>query len=480
MNLSMVLYMLGRVFLFEGGLLLLPLAVSFGYGEFVSANGFMLTIFLCLLLGGLLSFKKPQNSVFYLKEGLVITGISWLCISILGAIPFLYTGAIPDPVDALFETVSGFSTTGASILTEVESLPKSILFWRSFTHWIGGMGVLVFLLMITPLKGGSHANLMKAESTGPQVGKLVSKTQSTAGILYGIYIAFTILEIIFLLCGGMSVFDAITTAFGTAGTGGFGIKNDSMAGFSPYIQTVVAVFMILFGVNFTFYFLLLWRKTKKAFFMEEVRCYFIIILVAVALISWNTFSMYDNLGTTVRHALFQVGSIITTTGFATTDFNLWPELSKTILVILMFIGACAGSTGGGIKISRFVILFKTVRKEIRTFLHPSQIGKVSVDGKIIPHEVVRSVNVFMITYIFLFVGSALLISLDNFDGITNFTSVVATLSNIGPGLSAIGPMGNYAQFSVLSKLVFIFDMLAGRLELFPILMLFTRDTWRKF
>ncbi len=480
MNISMVLYLLGKVFLCEGALMILPAAVSLGYRENNVMNAFLITIAICLLFGVLLSIKKPKNNVFYLKEGFVITGISWLGISILGAIPFILTGCIPDPIDALFETVSGFSTTGASILSEVESLPKGILFWRSFTHWIGGMGVLVFLLMITPLKGGSHTNLMKAESPGPQVEKLVSKTQSTAGILYGIYIVLTVCEVIFLLLGDMSLFDAVTTAFGTAGTGGFGIKNDSLASYSPYIQTVVAVFMILFGINFTFYFLALWRKTKKAFLMEEVHWYFLIILIAVTIITWNTFSMYDSLATTIRHALFQVGAIITTTGFATTDFNVWPELSRTILVILMFVGACAGSTGGGIKVSRFLILFKTVRKEIRTFLHPSQIGKIAIDGKIVPHEVVRSVNVFIITYILMFAISILIISLDNFDAITNFTAVTSTLNNIGPGLSMVGPMGNYAAFSGLSKLVMVFNMLAGRLELFPILLLFTRETWRKF
>jgi len=390
------------------------------------------------------------------------------------------TKTIPNPTDALFEVVSGFTTTGASVVSDIEAFPKGLAFWRSFTHWIGGMGVLVFLLMITPLKGGSHTNLMKAESPGPQVEQLVSKTPSTAGILYGIYIALTAIQLFLLLLGDMPFFDAITTTFGTAGTGGFGIKNDSIAGYSPYIQNVVSIFMILYGVNFTFYFLLLWNKAKKAVLMEEVRWYFIIIIAAITLISFNIFPIYGNISTTIRYALFQVGSIITTTGYSTCDFNLWPELSKTILVILMFVGACAGSTGGGIKVSRFVILCKTVRKEIHTFLHPSQVGKIAVDGKTVPHETVRSINVYIVTYILLYALSVLLISFDNFDSITNFTAVAATLNNIGPGLSMVGPMGNFSVFSDFSKLVLIFDMLAGRLELFPILLLFTRQTWRKF
>ncbi len=480
MNFSMILFLLGRVFLCEGALLLLPTIVSFGYKEYPTVNAFLITIGICLLLGILFSAKKPKNNVFHLKEGFVVTGFTWIFISILGAIPFVLTGVIPNPIDAMFEVVSGFTTTGSSILTDVEILPKGLIFWRSFTHWIGGMGVLVFLLMVTPLKGGSHANIMKAESPGPQVEKLVSKTQSTAGILYGIYISMTLVQIVLLLLGNMPWFDAVTVTFGTAGTGGFGIKNDSMASYSPYIQNVVSIFMILFGINFSFYFLLLLRKVKKAFLMEEVRWYLMIILIAIGLIAWNTFDFYQSFEETFRHALFQVGSIITTTGYSTTDFNLWSEFSKTILVILMFIGACAGSTGGGMKVSRFVLLFKTIKKEIRTFLHPSQIGKISVDGKVIPHEVIRSVNVYLITYFVIFAASLLLISLNNLDAVTNFTAITTTFNNIGPGLSLVGPLGNFSMFSNFSKIILIFDMLAGRLELFPILLLFSKETWRKF
>lgn len=480
MNVSMVFYLLGRVLLCEGALLVLPTAVSLYYGEYRALYAFLITIALCVTLGLLLSWRKPKKNVFYLREGFVITSLSWVIISIMGAIPFLLTGAIPNPIDALFETVSGFTTTGASILSDVEALPKSLIFWRSFTHWIGGMGVLVFLLIITPLKGGYNANLMKAESPGPQVEKLVPKTRSTAGILYGIYIVLTLCQIFLLLIGHMSPFDAITTSFGTAGTGGFGIKNDSMAGYSTYIQNVVAIFMILFGVNFTFYFLLLCRKAKRAFAMEEVRWYFIIILAAILIIAWNTMEFYGSGWSALQQALFQVGSIITTTGFSTTDFNLWPQVSKTVLVMLMFVGACAGSTGGGIKVSRFVILFKSVRKEIWHYLHPNSVEKISMEGKPVPHEVVRSINVFMVAYVLLFSLSVLLIGFDNHDLTTNFTAIAATLNNIGPGLELVGPMGNFSVFSPGSKLVLIFDMLAGRLELFPLLLLFSRETWRKF
>lgn len=480
MNISMVFYLLGRVLLCEGSLMGLPLAVALYYKEFSSVNAFLITIFICVVFGMLFSCRKPKSNVFYLREGFVITALSWICISIVGAIPFLITGAIQNPFDALFEIVSGFTTTGSSILTNVEALPKGLMFWRSFTHWIGGMGVLVFLLVIVPLKGGSNANLMKAESPGPQVEKLVPKTRSTAGILYGIYVCLTLLQIVLLLVGKMPLFEAVTTAFGTAGTGGFGIKCDSMAGYSSYIQNVVSVFMILFGVNFTFYFLILCRKPKRALAMEEVRWYLLIIAVAVAIITWNTFDLYHSFGTTLKHALFQVASIITTTGFATTDFNLWPQVSKTILVVLMFIGACAGSTGGGIKVSRILILSKTVRKESAHFLHPSGIRKVMLDRKPVSHEVVRSVNVFMVAYLLLFVASVFLISFDNFDFTTTFTAVTTTLNNIGPGLELVGPLGNFSGFSNFSKLVLTFDMLAGRLELFPLLLLFHRDTWRKF
>ena len=479
MNLSMVVYLLGWILLCEGALLLLPAVVSAIYVE--SAVWALLgTAALCGLLGGALVHWKPKNRVFYLRDGFIVTAFSWIVISVMGALPFLLTGAIANPIDAVFETVSGFTTTGASILSDVECLPKGILFWRSFTHWIGGMGVLVFLLTLLPLTGGSHVNLMKAESPGPQVEKLVPSVQSTAKILYGIYLGLTVLEIIFLLAGRMSLFDALTTTFGTAGTGGFGVRNNSIAGYSTYIQIVVTVFMVLFGVNFSFYFLILIRRAKRAFAMEEVRWYLIIILVSIAAITWNIRGMYESAAIALRDAAFQVGSIITTTGFSTADFDLWPSASKTILVILMFIGACAGSTGGGIKVSRIVVLFKTIRKELRHVLHPQSISVTSMDGKTVPHEVLRSINVFMVSYFLIFAVSTLLISFDEFDLVTNFTAVAATLNNIGPGLALVGPTQNFSLFSGFSKLILIFDMLAGRLEIFPMMLLFNKDTWRRF
>ncbi|WP_077534790.1 TrkH family potassium uptake protein [Massiliimalia massiliensis] len=479
MNLCMIVYILGWILLCEGALLVLPLMVSVYYAE-PTWHAFLITIAICLALGALLVHRKPRNRVFYLREGFVSTALSWIVISIMGALPFLLTGAISDPIDALFETVSGFTTTGASILSDVEALPKSLLFWRSFTHWIGGMGVLVFLLTLLPLTGGSHVNLMKAESPGPQVEKLVPKVQSTAKILYSIYIVLTAIQILLLLAGGMPLFDAVTTSFGTAGTGGFGIKNDSMAGYSAYIQNVVTIFMILFGMNFNFYFLLLLRKFKRAFLLEEIRWYLLIIAVSILIITLNISDRYESLGHAFQQAAFQVSSIITTTGFATTDFSLWPQVSRTILVMLMLVGACAGSTGGGFKVSRFIILLKTVRKELHHFLHPQSIGKITINGKIVPHEVVRSVNVFMVTYVLIFAFSILLIGFDDHDLITNFTAVSATLNNIGPGLELVGPTQNFGIFSGGAKIVLIFDMLAGRLELFPLLLLFTRETWRKF
>lgn len=479
MNRSMIPYILGWVLLCEGALMLLPAAVAVYYGE-RAVWAFVITIVFCALTGGLLICRKPQDRVFYLRDGFVVTALCWILISLVGAVPFLLSGSVSHPVDALFETVSGFTTTGASILPEVESLPRGVLFWRSLTHWIGGMGVLVFLLTLLPLTGGSHVNLMKAESPGPQVEKLVPSVQSTAKILYCIYIALTLIQIVLLLAGGMPLFDSLTISFGTAGTGGFGVKNDSMASYSPYLQNVCTVFMILFGVNFNFYFLLLFRRGKRAFEMEEVRWYFAIILISIVIITCNIRGMYDTLRHALRDAAFQVGSIITTTGYSTTDFDLWPGASKTILVTLMLIGACAGSTGGGFKVSRLVVLCKTIRKEMRQVLHPKSVGVTLMDGKPVPHEVLRSINVFMVAYFLIFAASTFLISFDEFDLVTNFTAVAATLNNIGPGLAAVGPARSFALFSPGAKLVLIFDMLAGRLELLPMLILFGKETWKRF
>lgn len=480
MNYAIVFRLLSYILLCESALLMLPAATSAIYGEWSVLGAFLITAALCVVFGLLLRLAKPTSKVFYMREGFATTALSWIVISIMGAVPFVLTGCIPDPIDALFETVSGFTTTGASILPAVEGLPRGILLWRSFTHWIGGMGVLVFLLTLLPLTGGSHVNLMKAESPGPQVDKLVPKVQSTAKLLYGIYLALTLAQLVFLMAGGMPLFDSLLTAFGTAGTGGFGFKNDSFAQFSPYIQWVVTIFMILFGVNFNFYFLLLLRRFRRAVSSEEVRAYLGIILVSIGIITLNIRSMYSGLGEALRHAAFQVGSIITTTGFSSCDFDLWPTLSKQLLVLLMFVGACAGSTGGGMKVSRILIFRKTVGKELKQAMHPQVVAPVRMDGKLLSHETIRTTNVYLCAYLFILVASIMLISLDGFDMVTSFTAVAATLNNIGPGLSQVGPMMNFAGFSNPAKLVLIFDMLAGRLELFPMLVLFLPSAWRKF
>ena len=479
MNKSIILYIIGWILMLEAAFLLLPLVTAVIYQE-SAGFAFLITILLCLAVGLILTHKKPKHKIFYLKESYITVSLSWIVLSIAGALPFLISGAISNPIDALFETVSGFTTTGASILSDVEAMPNCILMWRSFTHWIGGMGVLVFLLILLPMTGGSRMNLMKAESPGPSVSRLVPKVKSSARILYGIYIILTVLEFVFLLLGRMPLFDALNTAFATAGTGGFGIKGDSIAGYSPYIQVTITVFMILFGVNFNAYFLILQKKWRQAFSNSEVLCYLGIIAISIALITFNIRSLYSGIGESLRHAAFQVGSIITTTGFATADFNQWPGLSCTILVILMFVGACAGSTGGGIKVSRFIILIKSIRKELNQHLHPRAVSKIAIDGKLVEHEVIRATNVFLITYLMIFAFSILLVSIDNHDLITNFTAVAATLNNIGPGLSLVGPTENFAFFSGGVKLVLIFDMLAGRLEIFPVLLLFMRQTWKKF
>ena len=478
MNRSIIQYILGYVLMIEGVLFLIPCLTALIYLE---TEGFcyLAVALICILIGWIMRRKKPANNVFYLKEGCVTTALSWIFLSFFGCLPFVFTGEIPFLPDALFETISGFTTTGASILSDVEALSHCSIIWRSFTHWIGGMGVLVFLLAIIPMSGGSHINLMRAESPGPSVGKLVPKVKSTAQILYIIYFTMTAIEFIFLLLGRMPVFDAINTSFGTAGTGGFGIKNDSMASYSPYIKWVVTIFMILFGVNFNAYYLILFKQFKKAIKMEEVKCYFMIILASTLVIFINIVKTYTNVFKAFTDAAFQVGSIITTTGYSTTDFDLWPGTSKTILVMLMFVGACAGSTGGGIKVSRFLIMFKTVVKELRSYIHPKSIQKIKMDDKPVPHEVVRSVNVYGITFITIFTASIFLLSLDGKDLITNFTAVATTLNNIGPGLNLVGPTRNFDLFSPFAKFVLMFDMLAGRLELFPLLILFHPTIWKE-
>ena len=480
MNYSMIFFIIGWVFIIEAALMAPSALVAVLYSE-RSIWAFAAAIGLCLLLGVPLVRKQPANKVFYAKEGCVTVALSWIVMSLMGALPFVFSGVIPSIVDAMFETVSGFTTTGASILKDVEVLPRCMLFWRSFTHWIGGMGVLVFLLCLLPMSGGGYSmNLMKAESPGPSVSKLVPKVRSTAKLLYGLYVALSLLELALLLLGSMPLFDALCTTFGTAGTGGFGIKNSSIGEYSAYIQSIVTIFMILFGINFNVYFLLYMRKPKEALRCEEAGWYLAIIAVSTLIITVFIRNSFPDLVTAFRHAAFQVGSIITTTGFSTVDFNVWPAVPRAILVLLMFIGACAGSTGGGIKVSRIVLLFRTMTREIGQIIHPHMVKKLKFEGRVVGQEVLRSVNDFMVAYVLIFAVSTLFVCLDGFDLVTSFTAVAATLNNIGPGLEMVGPIGNFSCFSDLSKIVLIFDMLAGRLEIFPLLVLFFRDTWKKF
>lgn len=479
MNYRIISSILGHVIMLESVLMLPSCLVGFLYGEKEDALIYLAVAVFCLLLGLIIRIPKPKSRTFYAKEGFITVSLSWIVMSLLGALPFYLSGDIPSYTDALFEIISGFTTTGSSILTNVEALSHCNLFWRSFTHWIGGMGVLVFILAIMPMSGGSTMNLMKAESPGPSVGKLVPKMQQTAFLLYAIYFAMTIIEIILLLLGGMPLFDSLCHAFGTAGTGGFGIKNDSIAGYSTYLQNVITIFMFLFGVNFTFYYYLLIRKVKNAFNLEEVRWYFGIFAGAVLLISINLATNGAPFLHSIQQAAFQVASVMTTTGYATTDFNLWPQFSRMIMVGVMFIGACAGSTGGGIKVSRIMIYIKQVKKELMQQIHPRQISVIKMDGKGIDHPTIRSCNVFLMAYILIYAISLLLISMNGFDFTTSFTAVAATLNNIGPGLDMVGPCGSFAEFSDFSKYILMFDMLAGRLEILPMLILFHPATWRK-
>ena len=476
MNSSIVRYILGHVLKIEAALMVIPVIVGVIYRE-KAISAFLITMALCAVCGILMTIKKPANTVFYLKEGCVTTALSWILMSIFGCLPFFISREIPSFTDALFETISGFTTTGASILSEVEGLSQSIMFWRCFTHWIGGMGVLVFLLAVIPLTGGSNINLMKAESPGPSVGKLVPKIRYTARILYIIYFGMTVLQTILLLFGGMTFLDALNTAMGTAGTGGFGIRNDSFTSFSPYIQWVVTIFMILFGVNFNAYYLIVLRQFKKAVKVEEVRCYFGIILAATAIIFVNIYRSVGAVELTLRQSMFQVASIITTTGFSSVDFDMWPSLSKSVLVVLMFVGACAGSTGGGIKVSRLVVFLKAIKSEVMSITHPRSVQKVQTDGRPLSNDAVRRVLCYLGAYVIIVLASILLISLDGKDMTTNLTAVMATFNNIGPGLNLVGPTSNFGDYSVFSKIVLMFDMLVGRLEIFPLLILFAPGLW---
>ncbi|MFR6119314.1 MAG: TrkH family potassium uptake protein, partial [[Clostridium] scindens] len=439
-------------------------------------SGILIVIYL------LVGMKKPEKRTIYGKEGMVIVASAWILWSLFGALPFTLSGSIPSYLDAFFETVSGFTTTGSSILTDVEALPQGMLFWRSFTHWIGGMGVLVFVMVLTTLDKRNSMYLMRAEVPGPEKDKLVPRTMSTARILYGMYLGLTLIEVILLLLGGMNMFDSLIHAFGTAGTGGFSNYAASVGHFdSAYIDGVISIFMILFGINFNLYFFLLIRDFKPVWKNEELRAYLGIILAAVAVITLNISGQYPNPLKAFRYALFQVASIITTTGYATADYNAWPMLSQCILLMLMVIGACASSTGGGIKVSRFLMVLKCIKREIKQMVHPKSISIIRVNDKKVGADVLRSLYVYLMAYAGIVVGSVLLVSIDNLDFGTTFSSVLATLNNIGPGIADVGPVGNFAEFSPLSKIVFCFDMLAGRLEIFPFLMLFTASAWnRKF
>ena len=479
MNRKMIRYIVGSLLVIEAALLLLPAVCACFYREWKQLAIFLGVAAVSLGIGLALRLRKPENTRFYATEGYMSVALCWIIMSIMGAAPLLLSGYYDNPVDALFETVSGFTTTGATILTDVEVLPHAVLLWRSLTHWIGGMGVLVFILAILPVSGASSMHLMKAESPGPSVGKLVPKIRSTAAILYALYIVMTIAEICALYIAGASLFEAVNLACSTAGTGGFGMVNSSCGDYSAPIRIIITVFMILFGVNFNVYFLLYSGNIRDAFRCEEVRYYFGIVLFSSLVICLNIRSFYAGTGEAYLQSIFQVGSIITTTGFSTADFNTWPELSKAILVLLMFIGACAGSTGGGMKVSRVIVMVKTIGKELSNITHPRVVRKIHLEGKPIEHEVLRSVNVFVMAYLCIFAASLLLVSLDENSFTTNFTAVAATINNIGPGLEMVGPMGNFAAFSNLSKLVFVFDMLAGRLELFPMLILCTPGMWRK-
>lgn len=481
MNYKMIGRFISLTLAIEAAFMIPALLISLYEGDWTVIRAFLYSIGIIIVIFAILYLLcKSAQRGFYAREGLVCVSLSWIIMSLLGCLPFFLSGQIPSYIDALFEMVSGFTTTGASILSDVEAMSKSLLYWRSFSHWIGGMGVLVFLLALVPMVGkntGFTMHLLRAESPGPNVGKLVPKMKQTALILYCIYILLTVVNIIFLLIGRMPVFDAVCTAFGTAGTGGFGIKNDSIASYSPYIQNVCTVFMLLFGVNFSCYYLLLIKQVKAVLKDEELHVYVGIVLASIVMITLNVRGMYDTLGETIRHASFQVASIVTTTGFATTDFDLWPAFSKAIILFLMTIGACAGSTGGGFKCGRALLVFKSLRRNIRKVLNPQKIQVVRNNNAMVSEKVLDTTNAYLAAYVVIIILSFIIISLDGFSVTTNFSAVLSCFNNIGPGLEVVGPTCNYGDYSILSKLVLIVDMLAGRLEIFPMLILLSRSTW---
>ena len=480
MNYKAVLSILGNVVKYMVALLFVPLLIALYYGE-GDAKSFLLTILIGAPIGFILSNIKAEKKAIYAKEGFLIVGFAWIIISAIGALPFVISGAIPSFIDAFFETVSGFTTTGATILTAIEGIPKGILFWRSFTHWIGGMGFLIFMLALIPSLGSNSIHLLKAESPGPSPGKIVPKIKETAKILYLIYFALTLIEGILLMCAGMNLYDAVIHAMGTAGTGGFSNMNASIAAFnSPAIEWIITIFMLIFGINFALYFQILKGNFKGFFKNEELRYYLLIILSAFILITVNIISLNGgDIILSVRQSAFQVSSIVTSTGFATVDFNFWPTLSKLIIVMLMFVGAMAGSTGGGIKTVRIVIMLKAIKREINKIIHPKRVNSVKIDGKTVDEDIIHGVFLFIGAYIIISLIAIFIISFDNFDVVTTVTSVITTMSNIGPGLEVVGPAGNFEAFSPLSKLVLSFCMLAGRLEIYPMLIMFSPSIWRK-
>jgi len=483
MNYKMMGRFLAQILSIEAIFMVPALLISIYCGETMAVKGFIYTLLIIAVLSAVLFLIcRGAPSAFYAREGMVCVSASWIVLSLVGCLPFYISREIPSYIDAFFEIVSGFTTTGASIVPAVESLSKGILYWRSFSHWLGGMGVLVFLLAIVPSgeKGtGFTMHLLRAESPGPDVGKLVPKMRKTAAILYIIYIALTVLDILFLYLGDMPLFEAVCHAFGTAGTGGFGVKNDSLASYSPYLQNVTTVFMLLFGINFSCYYLLLLKEFKSVFKDEELRMYLGIVLVSIFLLVWNLNGFYGTWEETIRHAAFQVGSIITTTGYATTDFDLWPSFSKTILLCLMVVGASAGSTGGGLKVARVLLLFKGLRRNIRQMLNPRKVEVVRNNGAVVDEKILANTNAYLAAYVVILFAVFAVISLDGFSVGTNFSAVLACFNNIGPGLEAVGPTCNFAAFSNLSKLVLSWAMLAGRLEIFPMLILFSWGTWKR-
>lgn len=479
MNRKMLYYMIGKMMGVEACLLLLPALIAVIYKEEQGVT-FLLVSLSLLIIYVLIGRKKPDNTTIYGKEGFAVAGLAWILWAVFGALPFYLSGSIPSYVDALFETISGFTTTGSTILTDIEALPNCMAFWRCLTHWIGGMGVLVFVMMLTSVGENHSMHLMRAEVPGPEASKLLPKAKSTARTLYTMYLVLTVIQVVLLLLGGMNLFDAVIHSFSTAGTGGFSNRNASISYYdSAYIDGVITIFMILFGINFDLFYLLLLKNVKDILKNEELRVYLITIGVSIAAITLNIVGQYKNILQAFRYASFQVASVITTTGYCTADYELWPVFSQCILLTIMVIGACAGSTGGGIKISRFLILLKSIKREIQRIMHPKSVGVVKINGKRVSKETVDGVYIYFICYVVVLIISVLLVSLDNKDFSTTFTSVLTTLNNVGPGISLVGPVDNFAHFSAFSKIVFCMDMLIGRLEIFPYLLLFSPALWKK-